>query len=156
MVAHNEGMNLATTILIRATFDAYVWPNVCTCCGSSDVSEGEYGTGKVTCGECGRVDLPDSPDYPDESHGWVDPCNPWGSFEQDVDDTSAEPASIELPIMEAVEFLIDFPGGVWHHREAESETVDYRTGRIKSVTAHYDAPDDALDVVALAFDLLNR
>ena len=110
-------MNL-TAIRIRATFDAYLWPD-------------------------------HEVDYPDERHGWVDPSNPWGSFEHDADDDSCPPAEVVLPFGEAVEFLADFQGGIWGYRESEAST-DFRTGESKQVTAHVDDDVEELLFLALA------
>lgn len=113
-------MNLATPIRIGASFDAWLW--------GDPETDG---------------DLPIEQD-----HGWVDPANPWGSFEQDVYDDSCEPAIVELPLAEAVEFLRDFPGGIWNYREAEAEQ-DFRTGRCKRVNAHVDANFEDLVFAAM-------
>lgn len=113
-------MNLSTPLRIRATFDAYSWPD-------------------------------DETDDPDERRGWVDPSNPWGSFEQDTDDDSCEPAAVYLPFAEAVEFLSEFPGGIWGYSESESEQ-SFRTGEWKSVTAHVD--DDVSEILFAALDIV--
>lgn len=80
--------------------------------------------------------------------GWCDPSNPWGSIGGDdeyrADDADeaygrGEPVELALTIGEAVDFLADFPGGIWDSREAES-SPNYRTGVDVSVTAHVDGP----------------
>lgn len=138
------------TVTIRATFDAYEWVDICTFCGSENISEPQAGTGMVVCGECGERALPDTHDIPLEANGWVDPMNPWGSLEQDGYDDSREPDSITLPFVEALGFLLDFPGGVWGVTDCEAST-DWRTGRSKRVTAHVDGDPKVVDLLLLAF-----
>jgi len=139
------------TVTIRATFEAYEWVDICTFCGSENISEPQAGTGMVVCGECGVRALPDTHEIPREAHGWVDPMNPWGSLEQDVDDDSCPPDSVVLPFGEAIDFLLDFPGGVWEVTDCEP-SVDWRTGRSKSVTAHVDGDPKVVELLLLAFE----
>ena len=150
-VAHNVHMNLATPLRIRATFSAYLWPEECTVCGSDNVSKPQPFTGNVECFECGTSDRPSTPsETPLERGGWVDPFNPWGSFEQDGNDDSCEPDEALLPFAEALELLRDFPGGIWDYCQAEMDQ-NFRTGEWKEVTAHMDGPEP---LVALLFDAL--
>lgn len=108
---------MTNIIRVRATFDAYRW-------------------------------VDDEQDYPHERGGWVDPSNPWGSFEQDRDDDSAEPDTVEFEtIREAVEFLREFPGGIWDIGQECEPEQDYRTGEWKAVTAHVDGNRYAVDAV---------
>lgn len=150
-------MNLTTPIRIRATFDAVKWGEpVCPFCESTAIREPRNPAALHTCGDCGGAfDYVNgsSEDYT-ERGGWVDPANPWGSFEQDSNDDSCEPEAVLLPFGEAVEFLAEFPGGIWNYSESDSEQ-NLRTGEYKRVTAH--VPDEweallfaALDVVAPA------
>lgn len=151
-------MNLATPIRIRATFEAYRWPNTCTVCGADEESLSSvdpdgypYTLGRVRCTECDTLAVPDPANDPIERRGWVNPSNPWGSFEQMTDDDSADPDSVELPFGEALEFLADFPGGIWDYCEGESEE-NYRTGESKAVTAHVDGPGDSVELLFLALN----
>lgn len=94
----------------------------------------------------------DESDDPDERGGWVDPSNPWGSFEQDSRDDSAEPESITLPLFEAAEFLKDFPGGVWNYDDGCEAEQNVRTGEYKQVTAHI--PSELETIVFAIMDAL--
>src|SRR5690606_37491177 len=119
----------------RATFDRVSYgPPKCPHCGSDHIKPPE-GYKLASCYSCSWAF-----DYVDgdesemiESGGWVDPSNPWGSLEQDRDDDSCEPETVSLPFAEALEFLADFPGGIWGYSESESEQ-NIRTGDWKSVT----------------------
>lgn len=146
-------MNLTTPIRIRATFDAVSWGAACPQCGNEQFDRNEGHPDRLNkCWDCGLAfDYPDPATDPTERGGWVHPANPWGSFEQDRSDDSCEPDAVFLPFAEAVEFLSEFPGGIWGYSESESEQ-SMRTGEWKSVTAH--VPDEweallfaALDVV---------
>lgn len=142
--------NLTTPLRIRATFDAYSWPEECPGCGARDFLPA-HGSKLNYCTACGLAfDEGNVPDYPDERGGWVDPHNPWGSLEQDRHDDSCEPVAVYLPFAEAVEFLSEFPGGIWGYSESESEQ-SFRTGEWKSVTAHVD--DDVAEILFAALDI---
>lgn len=93
------------------------------------------------------TDQDGNPD-PLEEHGWCDPANPWGTMSYGDQD----PTTITLPLLQAAQFVVDFPGGVWHWSESHAEQ-DYRTGRYTSVTLH--VVDHAPTVLALA-DMLNN
>lgn len=93
---------MLNSIRLRATFESYYW---------EDVKDGVVA------------------EDPIERRGWVDPKNPWGSFEYD------EPSEIVVGIADAVAFVRDFPGGVWDYSESEAEQ-DVRTGEWKSVMLH--------------------
>lgn len=84
---------------------------------------------------------------PREERGWVDPRNPWGSW------IDQEPVELLLTAVEAAEMVNDFPGGVWHHTEAEAEQ-DVRTGKWKSVMLH--VMDHEETVLELADRLAGR
>lgn len=84
---------------------------------------------------------------PRERRGWVNPTNPWGSFEQDTDDTSADPDTITLTLWEAAQFVKDFSGAVWNYSEGESEQ-NVRTGEWKSVTLHVLNHEDTVFALA--------
>jgi len=141
-------MNLTTPIRIRATFDSYSWPEECPDCGARDFLP-FHGSKPNYCTSCHLSFEEGNPaEDPDERGGWVDPSNPWGSFEQDRDDDSCEPAAIYLPLVEAAEFLLEFPGAVWDYSEGEAEQ-NVRTGEWKSVTAHVDH-----DVAELVFAVM--
>lgn len=148
-------MNFATTIEIRATFDTVKWGEpVCPNCASPNITPPRNPSALHTCDSCNwAFDYlgGDSDDYTERA-GWADPANPWGSFEQDGDDDSCPPASVSLPFAEALEFLIDFPGGIWGHRESESEQ-NMRTGEYKRVTAH--VPDEWEDILFAALNVVD-
>lgn len=147
-------MNLATPVTIRATFSSYFWPEECEHCGAEITDEDRNVLGAYECPECEHVGTNTNPaNEPIERHGWVDPRNPWGSLEQESEDRSCEPDSVTLPLMEAAEFLSDFPGGVWDYSESESEQ-DIRTGEWKSVTAHIIAPKGAEPLIFAIMDAL--
>lgn len=90
----------------------------------------------------------DGVDYPVHWHGWCDPHNPWGSansWPRTYDDPEFvegdEPIEVVLPLAEAVEFIAEFPGGVWDLCEGE-HSQDYRTGVYTEVTLHVADWDD--------------
>lgn len=141
-------MNLATPVTIRATFDSYYFPEECEHCGAWIAEDDRNVLGVYECPECELFGTDTNPaDDPIERHGWVDPRNPWGSFEQE------EPNSVTLPLMEAAEFLSDFPGGIWGYSESESEQ-DIRSGEWKSVTAHIIGPEGAEPLIFAILDII--
>lgn len=74
-----------------------------------------------------------------EEHGWCDPHNPWGGWNNED-----EPIPVTFDTLsEAVNFAVEFPGGIWDYRESESETVNYYSGVYRSVTLHIDNKDFA-------------
>ncbi len=89
----------------------------------------------------------DEPDTePIITHGFTDPNNPWGGLDAEMpEDCCGEDAArfieenadvVEFETLEeAVEFMADFPGGIWDYSESESEQ-DYRTGVYREVTLH--------------------
>jgi hypothetical protein len=48
-----------------------------------------------------------------------------------------------VSLWDAAQIVRDFPGAVWDYTEGEWSTVDYRTGRQRSVTLHIDSDDFA-------------
>lgn len=82
------------------------------------------------------VSWDDDSEDPNERGGWVDPLNPWGSFEQDSDDDSAEPDTVLCTAWEAAELVHDFPGAVWDYSDNCDAEQNIRTGEWKRVTLH--------------------
>jgi hypothetical protein len=85
--------------------------------------------------------------------GWCDPCNPWGTVDDDIPeswDTSQteEPIGHVLPIWQAAEFIADFPGAVWDWQDDCHPSENYRTGVSTRVTLHVAGPgaDAALEI----------
>lgn len=82
--------------------------------------------------------------------GWCDPHNPWGTADDDIPgavEFDDEPITVELPIWQAAEFIVDFPGGVWDMRDCDP-SENYRTGVSTQVTLHVAGPgaDAALEI----------
>lgn len=93
---------------------------------------------------------------PTEGGGFTDPANPWGGFRSELpahvnpgpEWYAENVATVTFHDLEsAAQFVADFPGGVWDHREGEAEQ-DYRTGEYTSVILHVD--EHAAEVLALA------
>lgn len=74
---------------------------------------------------------------PHERGGWVDPHNPWGSFEIDAAADVPVPTARFSNLWDAASFALQFPGGIWDYSESEGKW-DYRAGAWKSVTLHVD------------------
>jgi hypothetical protein len=55
---------------------------------------------------------------------------------------------VECSLLDAARIVADFPGEVWDWEEGEYETVDYSTGRERSVCLHVDRHDVAVFALA--------
>lgn len=96
-------------------------------------------------------------------HGYCDPCNPWGTLNDDVPAAPSiwgtvagdEPIEYTLPIWQAAEFIANFPGGVWDLQWECQPDQNYRTGVYSDVTLHMDG-DGAEAAMVIATDIRER
>ena len=79
--------------------------------------------------------------------GYCDPENPWGTADDEYDESDesdaygrGEPIVLELPFDDAVEFIRDFPGAVWDLHD-HCDASQNRTGVWTRVTLHVDDYD---------------
>lgn len=108
------------------------------------------------------VEWEDGCEEPITTGGYTDPSNPWGGWKNEMpDDIHGEAAkawateNVETVtfnnLLEAAEFVADFPGGVWDYSECEAEQ-DYRTGVSTRVTLHVDGFETAVFNIAHAIE----
>lgn len=108
----------------------------------------------------------DGAEDPCEERGYTDPRNPWGGIDAIVPDglcgapfaawrdKNAETVTFQPDeFAECVDFVADFPGGVWNaETECEAEQ-NVRDGTWRRVWLHVDGkPADIAAIIERAFD----
>lgn len=93
----------------------------------------------------------DDEEDPYNEGGFTDPDNPWGGFRSELkawENPGPEWCADNVKrvtfdsLVDAAEYVVDFPGGVWDWSECEAEQ-DVRTGRWTRVTLHVKSDEPA-------------
>ena len=83
-----------------------------------------------------EVEWIENQDDPIETEGYTNPNNPWGGLKVYPGDSSPHDEVWFENFPEALEFMKDFPGGIWGYSESESEQQP--DGKWMSVTLHVE------------------
>lgn len=96
-------------------------------------------------------------EFPNDIGGFTNPENPWGGFWNEVPEElygeefvtwrDANVDTLHLPLWQAAEMVVWFPGGVWDYRDDEMEQ-NSRTGHYESVTLHIENLEEAVFAIA--------